>query len=112
MKKIVMGILSVLPAALFLIRIIASKIAETLAAAPKYGGETPEWIDSFIYAAMLISAAAFVIYIIALVVFLIYNFKDPYISHDKKIGWAYMMVCIGVVAMPAYWYNFIRCKRF
>ncbi|MGN0586302.1 MAG: hypothetical protein ACI4JF_03375, partial [Oscillospiraceae bacterium] len=69
-----MGILSVLPAVLFLIRIIALKIAETLAAAPKYGGETPEWMDSFIYASMFISAAAFIVYIIALIVFFIYNF--------------------------------------
>lgn len=107
-----MGILSVLPAALFLIRIIAMKIAQALAAAPKYGEETPEWMDGFIYAAMLLYAAAFIVYLIALIVFLIYNYKNTYITHDKKIGWGYMIVCIGVIAMPAYWYNFIRQKRF
>lgn len=111
MKKIVMGILSVLPAALFLIQITASAIVRTVLSSPKYLETPPVWMDNFLYALMIFSAAAFVTYIIAVIVFLVYNYKNLYITQDKKIGWGYMIVCIGVVAMPAYWYNFIRTRR-
>lgn len=111
MKKIVMGILSILPAVIFLVWIIVNTIADNMLRSHEYEEIIPAWFESLMYVSMILFAAAVIMYVIAVVVFLVYNYKNLYITQDKKIGWGYMMVCIGIVAMPAYWYNFIRTRR-
>lgn len=111
MKKIVMGILSVLPAALFLIWSIVNTIVNNILSSREDENIISAWFESFMLVSLILFAAAVIIYVIAVIVFLVYNYKNLYITQDKKIGWGYMIVCIGVVAMPAYWYNFIRTRR-
>lgn len=111
LKKIVMGILSVLPAALFLIWSIVNTIVNNILSSREDENIIPAWFESFMYVSLMLFAATVIMYVIAGIVFLVYNYKNLYITQDKKIGWGYMIVCIGVVAMPAYWYNFIRTRR-
>lgn len=107
MKKIIMGILSVLPAVLFIAGLTVNKIVYS--ELEKYGYDAlPDSMAGLYNAGSIILAAAVLFYIAAVITYLVYNRKNLYITHDKKIGWGYMIVCIGVVAMPAYWYNFIK----
>ncbi len=109
MKKVIMGILSVLPLALTIIGYILNKAVSSWF----ISGETepfPSYVYGAYYASLILFAASAVTYIIALIVYFVYNWKNQYIYPDKKIGWGYMIVCVGILAMPAYWYNFIRKK--
>lgn len=107
MKKIIMGILSVLPAVLFIAGLTVNKIVYSQWAKYDYG-TLPDSMERLYSAGIIILAAAALFYVAAVIIYLVYNRKNLYITHDKKIGWGYMIVCIGVVAMPAYWYNFIK----
>lgn len=107
MKKVIMGVLSVLPGVFFIAGLTVNKIIYS--ELEKYGYDSlPDGIVRLYTAGTILIAAAVLFYIGAVITYLVYNWKNLYITHDKKIGWGYMIVCIGVVAMPAYWYNFIR----
>lgn len=107
MKKVIMGVLSVLPAVLFIAGVTVNKIVYSEWV--KYDYNTlPDSVVRLYTAGIIILAAAALFYVAAVITYLVYNWKNLYITHDKKIGWGYMIVCIGVVAMPAYWYNFIK----
>ncbi len=44
--------------------------------------------------------------------FFIFNILNNQMPHDKKVGWGYMLLIINIVAVPAYWYNFIWKRRY
>ena len=107
MKKGIMGVLSVLPVVLYIAGLTVNKIVYS--ELEKYDYSTfPDSVARLYNAGLILFAAAVLFYVAAIITYLVYNWKNLYITHDKKIGWGYMIVCIGVVAMPAYWYNFIR----
>lgn len=110
-KRYILCVLAWLPDILFLLCYAAFRIISSVTADQVYNDPTSIISDVYIFLAVL-SAAAAILYIISLITYFIYNLKNSYITSDKKIGWGYMLVCIGFVAVPAYWYNFIRSKRY
>ena len=104
-------VLALLADILFLLCYAGFRIISSAAAGQVYNDPTSTISDVYIILAVL-SVFAGIMYVISLITYFIYNLKNLYIAGDKKIGWGYMLVCIGFVAIPAYWYNFIRSKRY
>ena len=110
-KRYIMCVLAWLPDILLLLCYVAFRIINTAAAAQVYNDQTSIISDVYIIVGVVAAVAA-ILYVISLITYFIYNLKNSNITSDKKIGWGYMLVCIGFVAVPAYWYNFIRSKRY
>lgn len=107
MKKTVMGIISVIPIFLGIVIFILGKIAGNIAVGVNDADVISPEFGAMVRAMYVLSAVMTAAYILAVIIFFIYNHKNMYITHDKKVGWGYMLILIGIVAMPAYWYNFI-----
>lgn len=104
-------VLAWLPDILFLLSYVVFRILNMLAIDQVYSDTTSIIADIYIIIGVMADFAA-ILYVISLITYFIYNLKSSYITSDKKIGWGYMLICIGFVAVPAYWYNFIRSKRY
>lgn len=109
--RYILCVLALLPDILFLLCYAGFRIISSAGAGQVYNDPTSIISDVYIILGVMAAFAA-ILYVISLITYFVYNLKNIYIAGDKKIGWGYMLVCIGIVAIPAYWYNFIRSKRY